>query len=154
MPAPSPMYGVSFDSTALAAATAKTVLELATPATSGLTPVMWWVEFDGVSAAAVPVKVEIGVFTAAVTTATTITPYALNAGDRGRASTVTAKTATTVEGAGTPTYVEVHRVSPTAGIVLQEPLGNEWSIGVSSFLRIRLTAAAAVNATGGIRYQE
>lgn len=152
MPAPSPMYGVSVDQIALTAATARTVIELATPSTAVLTPVMWWVEFDGVSASALPVKVEVGIFTAAVTTATTVTPFALNAGGRGLASPVTAKHSTTVEGAGTATYVEQHRVSPTSGILLQEPLGNEVAVGASSFWRIRLTAAATVNATVGVRW--
>lgn len=152
MPAPSPMFGVSADQVALTAATAKTVIELTTPATVGLTPVMWWVEFDGVSASALPVKVEVGIFSAAVSAATTVTPFSLNGGERGVASLVTAKTNATAEGAGTATYVENHRVSPTSGILVQEPLGNELVVGASSFWRIRLTAAANVNATVGVRW--
>ena len=152
MPAPSPMFGVSADQVALTAAAAKTVLELATPSTAGLTPVMWWVEFDGVSASALPVKVEVGIFSAAVTTATTATPFSLNGGERGVASSGAAKTNATAEGAGTATYVETHRVSPTSGILVQEPLGNELVVGPSSFWRIRLTAAANVNATVGVRW--
>lgn len=152
MPAPSPMYGVSVDQVALVAATAKTAIELTTLATKGLAPVMWWVEFDGVSASALPVKIEVGIFSAAVTTATTVTPFNLNGGDRGAASIATAKHSTTVEGAGTATYVETHRVSPTSGILVQEPLGNEVVVGASSFWRIRLTAAANVNVTCGVRW--
>lgn len=154
MPAPSPIYGVSVDPVALAAGTPKTVLEIATPTTTGIVPIMLWVEFDGVSAAAVPVKVEIGLFSAGATAGTAVTPFPINFGERGIASQVAAKAPATTEGAGTPTYVETHRVSPTAGIVLQEPLGNEWSVGVSSFFRIRCTAAAGVNACVGMRWAE
>lgn len=152
MPAPNAMFGVSVDQVALTAATARTVIELATPAAGEVVPVMWWVEFDGVSASALPVKVEVGIFSAAVTTATTITPNLLNGGSRGLAAAATAKHSTTVEGAGTATYVEQHRVSPTSGILVQEPLGNEVLVGPSSFWRIRLTAAATVNATVGVRW--
>lgn len=153
MPAPNALYGVSVDQVPLVAGTPKTIVELRTPAAAGLTPVMWWVEFDGVSAANQPVRVEVGIFSASTgATATTATPFNLNGGERGVASAVTALTNCNAEGAGTPTYVEVHRVSPTAGILVQEPLGNELTVGASSFWRIRLTAGAGVQATAGVRW--
>lgn len=155
MPAPAPIFGLSGDAVALTAATARTLVDIPTPTGTGIVPVMWWVEFDGVSAASAPVLVEVGLFSAATTTGTTTTPYNLNGGDRGRASSiVAAKTVVTAEGAGTVVYTEKHRVSPTAGILIQEPLGNEWSVGASSFFRIRVTSATSVNATWGVRWQE
>jgi hypothetical protein len=154
MPAPRPIYSVSVDAIALVAATAKTIFELATPATTGIVPLHWWVEFDGVTAANPPVKVEIGRFTAAVTTASTITPAKVNFGNNGLASQCTCKQGATAEGAGTATDVEIHRISPTSGLIFPESLGMEWSLGASAFWRIRCTAAQAVNVTFGFRWTE
>lgn len=154
MPSPGPAFFVSVDGIALAAATAKTVLEIATPSTTTMMPIAWWVEFDGVTAANTPVKVEIGRFSAAVTTATTITPSKLAYGGNSIASQCTVKHTTTTEGAGTATDVEIHRVSPTSGLYVQEPLGREMSFGASQFLRIRCTAAQIVNVTVGIKWEE
>lgn len=154
MPAPRPIYSVSVDGIALVAATAKTILEIATPATTGMVPLLWWVEFDGTTSSAVPVKVEIGRFSAAVTTATTVTPVRVNDGNRALASQSTVKHSTSTEGAGTATDVEIHRVPPTSGLIMSENLGTEWVQGASGFWRIRCTAAAAVNATFGIRWTE
>lgn len=154
MPAPDPAFMVSVDAIALTAATAKTILEIATPSTGTAIPIEWWVEFDGVTASAVPVKIEVGRFSAAVTTATTITPSKLNYGGNAIASQATVKHTTTTEGAGTASDVEIHRVSPTSGLYVQYPLGREWSLGASQFWRIRCTAAANVNVTFGIKWEE
>lgn len=154
MPAPQQMYAVSVDGIALVAATAKTILEIATPSTADCIPFLWWVEFDGTVSTNTPVKVEVGRFSAAVTTATTATPSKVNYGGNSLASQLTVKHSTTVEGAGTASDVEIHRVSPTSGVIWQESLGNEWAIGASSFYRIRCTAASAVNVTFGVRWAE
>lgn len=146
------LYQVSVDAIALAAATAKSVLELASGANDRAKIVDWWVEFDGVTSTAVPVKVEVGRFTAAVTTATTIAASKLDAAD-GTAAIV-AKHTTTTEGAGTADVPEIHRISPTSGIRVQYPLGREWVLGTGGFWRIRLTAAAVVNATVGVIWDE
>lgn len=154
MPAPRPLYGWSQDGIALVAATAKTILEIATPATTGMVPVLWWVEFDGTSSTNTPVKVEVGRFSAGVTTATAITPYRINDGNRALPSQCTVKHSTSTEGAGTPTDVEIHRVPPSGGLPWPENLGMEWVMGASGFWRIRCTAAQAVNVTFGIRWTE
>lgn len=146
------LYCVSVDGIALAAATAKSVLELATGANDRCRIVQWSVEFDGTSATATPVKVEVGRFSAAVTTATMITPMKLDAAE-GTAS-ITAKHSTSTEGAGTASDYEIHRVPPTSGLVLQYPLGREWAVGTSGFWRMRLTAAATVNATCTVIWDE
>lgn len=146
------LYGLSVDGVALAAATAKTLIELGTASTDRARVIQWWIEFDGVTATAVPVKVEVGRFSAAVTTATTLAGYPLDAAD-GTATTV-AKHTTTTEGAGTFSGGEIHRVSPTAGVIVQYPLGREWGVPVSSFWRLRVTAAAVVNATFGVLWEE
>lgn|SRR4051794_30277711 len=156
MPGPRPIYTASVDAVALTAATAKTVIEVFAPATTGIVPIMWWVEFDGVTATAVPVLVEVGIFSAQSTAGTAYTGANMvwNSGNRGLASQCTVRAPVTTEGAGTSSIIERHRVPPTSGMVLQEPLGQEMAVGASTSYRIRLTAAAAVNATVGVRWTE
>lgn len=147
------LYCLSVDAIALAAATAKSIAEIGTAASDRARIVQWWVEFDGVTSSAVPVKVEVGRFSAAVTTATTAAGLALDPAD-GTAS-ATSKHSTSTEGAGTFTANgEIHRVSPTSGILVQYPLGREWGLAVSTFWRIRCTAAAIVNVTFGVIWEE
>jgi hypothetical protein len=146
-------YVMSVDAVALAAGTAKSVLELSTPATDRVWIKEWWVEFDGVTSTAVPVKVEAGRFSAAVTTATTFTAGKFDAAD-GTASS-TAKHTATVEGAGTiDAGAVLHRIPPTSGYHYVAPLGQELVVPVSGFWRLRLTAAAIVNATVGVVWFE
>lgn len=147
------LYTFSIDGLALAAATAKTVLELGTAATDRAKIVSWWVEFDGATATAVPVKIEVGRFSAAVTTATTGTASKFDPADGNPASTV--KHSTTTEGAGTAEAgIENHRCHPQSGMLVQYPLGREDVMAPSTFFRIRCTAAAAVNVTAGIIWEE
>lgn len=149
-----PIFAASIDAVALAAATAKTVAELGTAATTPIKILDWWVEFDGVSSAAVPVKVEVGRFSAAVTTATTVTLSKVDYGGNAVAANTVFKHSTSTEGAGTASDVEIHRISPTSGVRFQYPLGREWVVGASGFWRIRITAAATVNATFGFLIEE
>jgi hypothetical protein len=148
------LYGITIDALALVAATAKTVIELGTTSTDRAKIIQWWVEFDGATSTAVPVKIEAQRFSAAVTTATTLAGDKLDPAD-GAAATV-AKHSTTTEGAGTATAGsgEIHRVHPQGGILIQYPLGRELVIPVSAFWRIRCTAAAGVNVTAGVIWEE
>lgn len=146
------LYSMSVDGIALGAAAAKTIAELGTGAQQRAKIKSWSITFDGVTASAVPVKVEIGRFSAAVTTATTYTINKVDPGD-GNATTV-AKHSTTAEGAGTASDVEIYRIPPTGGMLYQEPLGNEWIVPVSGFWRIRCTAPAAVNVTFTVKWEE
>lgn len=144
------LYVATVDAIALAAATAKTVLELATPSTVRATLVQWWVEFDGTTSTNSPVKVDIMRGSATITgTAYTALKYS----DFSPTALTTVKHTGTAE--GTPTdLLEVHRIPPTSGVFIQYPLGREIQIPVSSFLRIRLTAAQVVNATVGMVWEE
>jgi len=147
------LYTFTVDALALVAATAKTAIELGTPASDRARIVAWWVEFDGVSATAVPVKVDVGRFSVAATTATTGTAGKYDPADGTAAAVV--KHSTTVEGAGTAEAgQEMHRISPTSGLLVQYPLGRELALAVSTFWRIRCTAAAGVNVTAGIVWEE
>ena len=149
-------YFISQDAIALGAATAKSILELGTTAGVRVKVTEWWVEFDGTNASAVPGKVEVGRFTAAVTTASTITPSKYDVGDGASslAAGPTSKVNTSAEGAGTATDVFIHRVPPTGGLYIQYPLGRELVLAVSTFFRIRCTFAAAVNVSFGISWEE
>lgn len=146
-------YELAQDAIALAAATAKSVLELATPAGTRLAILEFWLEFDGVTASAVPVKAEMGRFSAAVTTATTVTADKMDPGTV--AALVTSKHSTSTEGAGTPVGTPiVKRVPPTSGFHYVAPPDRPYIVAVSSFWRMRLTAAAIVNVTCGVIWDE
>lgn len=146
------LYGLTVKGIALVAATPKTLIELATPSNCRAVLCQWWIEFDGTSASAVPVDVEFQRASAAVTTATTLAGTAFDLAEG--ASLMVTKHSTTTEGAGTLSGGEIHKVSPTAGILVQYPLGREWVVPVSAFWRLRATAAAGVNATCGLQWEE
>lgn len=146
-------YMFSVDGVALAAATAKTILELGTAASDRARIKEWWVEFDGASSTAVPVKVEIGRFTATTTTMTTGTAKKLDPSDG--TPSVTVRHTSTSEGAGTiEAGAAVHRIHPQGGLFYQAPDGGEEVLAVSTFWRIRVTAAAIVNVTVGVVWDE
>jgi hypothetical protein len=145
------LYWVSVDALALVANTAKTVLEVKTASTNRARIVEWWVEFDGTTPTNVPVKIEVGRFSAAVTTATSAAEQYDPADG---APTATGSHSTTTEGAGTASDIMLHRVNPTTGLYVQYPLGRELVIPVSSFWRMRCTAANGVNVTAGVTWEE
>jgi uncharacterized protein YccT (UPF0319 family) len=147
----SDIYVASADQVALAAATAKTIMEVATPSTRTVRLISWSVEFDGVTATAVPVKVEL-LRASAVITGTTFTAVKYN-DPNAPAALATARHTATAEGTVTD-QIEVHRVPPTSGIVIQYPLGREPEAPISNALRIRCTAPAIVNATVTMAWEE
>lgn len=143
----------------------KTMLQLATNATSNaIRFVEWWVEFDGATAA-VPIKVELMRHTTAPQT--TLTAYVTadiarvndpNAGissiQLGTALSGFSNTTTEVTPTGTPVSLESHFVPPTSGIYVQFPLGREPEVQLSAFSRLRTTAGAAVNCLAGVMWEE
>jgi hypothetical protein len=145
---PAPIYdAVTGGAIALAAATAKTILGWKAHANSGLLLVDFWVGFDGVTASAVPVTVEICYATWATngpgTNSTSVTPTQRS----GRVLTVGAtagKTWTTE-----PTVLSPFReglLTPNGGLVLYPvPLGTEADCALAEGFAIRCTAAAIVN---------
>jgi len=147
-------YWLSVDAIALSASTAKSVLEIAAGSNDPVSIVEWWGEFDGTSSTAVPVKVEVGRFSAGVTTATTGTAEKRDTGTSGGGTAATVKHTTTTEGAGTADDIQFHRVPPTSGLWYIAPMGREVIIAGSGFWRMRLNAAATVNATVGVVWQE
>lgn len=145
------IYAANIDQVALAAGVAKTVLELATPATVRPVLLSWWVEFDGVNASAVPVKVELLRATGAIT-GTTITPEKYT--DFAPASNLTVRHTATAEGTPASSSLEIHRVHPQGGLLIQYPMGREPQAPVSSFLRLRCNSPAVVNVTVGMVWEE
>jgi len=139
----------------------KTMLQIATPSTQAIKVVEWGISFDG-SAAAAPIKCELvdtGAINATVTAhvAAGVQPYD-NASNPASSMTLgTAATGYTSSAEGTITvtrYGDLQYIAPTNQYVKQWPLGREFHVGVSRFLRVRVTAAAAVNCYCYIIFEE
>lgn len=145
-------YVVPVSAMALVAATAKGAFELATPSTVDKVCIVEWViTYDGANAANVPVLSE-WIQTTATGTGTAFTPLKL--GGTAVASVTTAKTAITTIGS-TPTLYFPLYIPPTSGFGLQAPLGREpIEMMASQFWTLRLTAPAAVNASGYVVFEE
>lgn len=144
------IYIATFDAVALAAATAKSVLELSTPATTRAWVRRWWVEFDGTSASNVPVLVELLYASAIVTGGVAVTPRSMTGGP---ASLCTVNKNPT--GEGTPGNLdEQHRIPPTGGFMFQWSPDAYKIVPISGFWRIRCTAANVVNVSGGIEFEQ
>jgi hypothetical protein len=137
---------------ALAAATAKTVLAVTSSATCGLDLLKVRVSFDGVTATAVPVLVELCYSTFATAgTATAATPVQVY----GRTVAVGATAAVnyTVEPT-VLTVVDQWLLSPNSGTVLYDwPLGTSPDSAVSQGFALRLTAPAIVNARAAFYFE-
>lgn len=130
----------------------KTLMQLATPAATNLYIVEWGISFDG-SAAATPIRCELF----SCTGAATVTTYSATDMNKvtdplGPASTLTLGTAAsgftaTAEGTVAAAIMyDVQFVAPTGQYIKQWALGREPQVSVSRFVRVRVTAAAAVNA--------
>ncbi len=138
-----------------------TLVQVATPSTTGITIVEWGISFDGAPGTATPVLVELLQTDVAATAGTSLTPTiwgdpnappSLCVGGTG--STMFNDGAIT-EGTITATReFDVQLLPPTGPYVKQFPLGREPEVPVSKFLRIRTTAPAAVNAICYVIWEE
>lgn len=132
---------------ALSAATAKTVLGAKAHANSGIYLKKWRISFDGVTASAVPVLVEVCYCTFGAnppgTNSTSVTPVISS----GRSTTVgwtAAKTWTTEP--TTITVLEETLLTPNGGVILYDyPLQDEPDTALGEGLALRITAPAIVN---------
>ena len=139
----------------------KTLLQVATPSTTGIQVVEWGISFDG-STVNTPIECEL-VDTASVgaTSLTAVTP-ALFGNPTGDASLCVGGTSATgfnsggtSEGSIVATrYGDVQLVSPTNQYIKQFPLGSYFAVAASRYLRIRVTAGTAVNAYAYIVWTE
>jgi hypothetical protein len=134
-----------------------TMLQITNSAVRPLKIVEWGVSFDG-SAAATPIECEL------IDTGT-IAGGSMNAGfaatyddPNAPASTVSStqywKSAQTEGTITSVRYADLQLVAPTGQYVKQWPLGREFQLPVSHILRVRLTAAAAVNCYTYIMWEE
>jgi hypothetical protein len=135
----------------------KTIAQVAAAATDRLEIIEWSCSFNGTSASAVPVLVQLNRQTSAGTTGVSITPGLQDLADATSASTCVtgplAATWTTEPTAGVIIYQDYY--TPVGlGPAWQYPLGRGIVIPVSGRLGLVVTAAAAVNCAGHIVFNE
>lgn len=138
---------------ALAAATAKTAIQLATNTTNVNVITAIDITFDGVSASAVPVLVQIGKPTAAGSGGSAFTPLVVGPTAVAAAAGTTARVNDTTPGASFVVYKQWY-IPPTSGFSIQFPLGREGAMRVSEFFELLLTAPAIVNYRANVEFDE
>lgn len=153
-----PDYSATRDAIATGT-TIKTMIEIATPATHAAEVFHFWVDFDGVSASATPVLVEVVRATAAVGGSSALTPVRIGLLGPSTAGVTAAHTGTAGSGAGQSGanlggVVWKRRIPPTTGFDLYLPDNRLIEVDVSGWLRVNVTAAATVNATVGLEWNE
>lgn len=132
---------------ALAAATAKTVLQVAAPANQRVKLMAFGVYFDGVSTTAEPVQIElVRQTTAGTMTAITAATNELTKRDPSLAEAVQATAAKNATAEPTTTdIVEARECHPQQGLEVWYPIDREVLIQGGGRLGLRITAPAAVN---------
>lgn len=138
----------------------KTLLQIATPSTRAIRVVEWGISFDG-SAAATPIRCElIQTDVAATVTAHVsagVQPYSdANAPASGMTlGTSATGYSSSAEGSITATrWGDLQLIAPTTSYVKMWPLGREFAVPVSKFLRVRVTAGTSVGAYTYIVWSE
>ena len=138
---------------ALTAATAKTVIQLIAASGHRVTILGWGVFFDGTSAAAEPVQVDVIRQTSAGTGGDALT---LQKFDDSIADALATTALSDIDGSE-PTgsvILDVAEVHPQAGYEIMYPFGQEIIIGAGDRVGIRCNAPAAVNVRAKVRFQE
>lgn len=143
---------------ALVAATAKTTVMALCPTAFGIDLKKFKVEFDGVTASAVPALVEL----VTCSNATNVTPGTANTSETsnivqiyGRSITTgfTAFSASTSEPT-VLTVIERFLITPCGGTLFYDfPLGDTPDTAVSSGIGLRITAPATVNARASLTFE-
>lgn len=139
---------------ALSAATARSAIGVVAPAQFGVSLQGWQVAFNGVTASAVPVLIEVCRATFATNGPGTNSTSATVQQDRGRAITAgfTAAYSWTTEPT-VLTVIESFLMTPNAGaIVYDYPLEREPDCDVSNGFVLRLTAPATVSARATLKF--
>jgi hypothetical protein len=131
----------------------KTLIEIATPATAAARVYHVWVDFDGISASAVPVLIELVRATASIT-GTTLTPSQVGTEGYATANVTAKHTASGGSGTNLGNVLMKRRISPTTGWELFLPDNRLITVGASAWLRMNVTAGATVNATVGFAWEE
>ena len=143
--------------TALAAATAKTLITIQPAANCYAALLAWGVYFDGVAPTAEPVQVELLRFTAA-TAGTYSTGTVVKWNDALPATVqTTARYAYTVDPTNAADIIWSGEVHPQTWYEIMYPFGQEPIVGGSNAnmkLGIRATAPANVNSRGYLRWED
>ena len=128
----------------------KTLLQIATPSTRAIKVVEWGISFDG-SAAATPIRCELIQTDVAATVtahvAAGVQPYNDPNAPASLMTLGTSATGYTSSGEGSITATrtgDLQLIAPTTSYVRMWPLGREFAVPISKFLRVRVTAGAAV----------
>lgn len=136
----------------------KTLLQVATPASKEIVVVSWGISFDA-SAAAVPGIIELIETDVAATSGSSLTPTKYS-NPNGPASLCVGGTGATcfspsAEGSITAIRTgDVQHIAPTNQYIYQFPLGREFRVAASKFLRVRVKFAATVNAICWVVWEE
>lgn len=136
-----------------------TMLQIAPPSTNQIKPRAWGGSFDGAAAAA-GLKLELIETDVAATVTAHSSTGIIKHDPNAPASAVTLSTTATgftatAEGTITATRLfDIQHVQPFDRMVYEWALGNEFTVGVSKFLRVRVKAAAAVNGFVWVEWDE
>lgn len=146
---PAPVYQCATEgAVALSAATAKTVVGVKAHANSGLLLVGYRIEFDGVTASAVPALYEVMYSTWASNSPGTNSTSTTARQRNGRVLTAgftAGKTWTTEPTTLTPAGIE-GLLTPNGGVIIYDfPLGTELDCALGEGFVIRVNAPATVN---------
>ena len=147
-----------FDVVEVATGTAlKSLLQVA-PAGTDIRIHGWGISFDGVTANAEPVKCSLIDTANASTAGTSLTPEEWESTD-GQASLCVGGTALTAYNLTEPTetavrYIDSQEVHPQTGYSIFFPEARHPAVKVSRFLKVRVLAAATVNAIPWILWEE
>ena len=125
---------------ATASAAAKVAVEIATGAAVTCKIVAFDVSFDGTSATATPILIELVKTTAASSGGAAGTNNVVSA-DTSRTSQFTSRTNDTTDGTS-PTVLSGWLVHPQTGLSYQWPLGREPNVPVSAFWEFRITTVS------------
>lgn len=147
-----PTYSYSTVTATLVASTAYTALEIKPPSGGGATVLKWWVELNSTTAGDKQALVQMGLFTSAVTTLTSVAAASVPKVDYGL-NGLNAQSAlgfnATVEGAGT--FVaggEQHSVPANSGLALWETEDTAWDfLPSAASVRLRITPGSGLTAT-------
>jgi hypothetical protein len=137
----------------------KTLLQIATPATTNLTVVEWGISFVGTTATDAPVKVELLQTDVAATSGTSLTPTIWGDPNSVASLCVGGTGATcfspSAEGSIAATRMfDLQHIPPTGSYFKQFPLGREPEVPASKFLRVRVTATVTVGAYCYVIWEE
>jgi hypothetical protein len=136
----------------------KTLLQVATPSTERIKVVEWGISFDAPASASV-IACELVQTDVAATTGTSITPAPYDDPNLPASLCVGGAAATcfqpSVEGSTTVTRPgDLQLIVPPYTYVKQWPLGREFGVPVSKFLRVRVTASVTCNAYAYVIWEE